>query len=381
MKKLLINLLVALIPKKEYRRKIRFYINKFNMSMFKEFDIFKKNIIKNNTVLLFEPNDSHAEVIIGYTKYLSDLGYNIDILTTKENIQSQFFISFVNIPNIKIFTANEILYKKYFKLEKIKNYEFIWFTSAKYYANKVNIIDYLGFTPKGKHKTLFTIHDTFDFYEEKLDFLIKQNQIISLANFTKGIMINPHYFCEYSLLPKNDATTFITIGAVTEHRKNYNMLFSAVRELILQNYKFKIIVISRNKAKNMPKNVRPYITFKQNLNFPDMYDEIIKSDFFLPLLDPKIKNQERYITTGVTGSTQLIYGFSKPCLIHEKFAKYYLFDEKNSIVYKDDLYDSMLKAINMSKEEYKLLQKNISDVAKSIQKKSINNLSKLLNSI
>lgn len=381
MKKLFTNLLLALIPNKKYRKKIRSYINKFNKSMFKELNTFKKNIIKNNTVLLFEPNDSHAEVIIGYAKYLSGLGYNIDILTTKENIQSRFFISFVDIPNIKIFIANEILYKKYFKLEKIKNYEFIWFTSTKYYANKVNIINYLGFTPEGKHKTLFTIHDTLDFDEETLDFLIKQNQIVSLSNFTKGIMVNPHYFCKYSLLLKNVTTTFITIGAILEYKRNYVTLFSAIRELILQNYKFKIIMISRNEAKNIPEDIKPYIIFKQNLNFPDMYNEIIKSDFFLPLLDPNNKDQERYITTGTTGSVQLIYGFSKPCLIHEKFAKYYLFDEKNSIIYKDDFYTAMLQAINMSKEEYKLLQKNISIVTKSVQKKSINNLTKLIKSI
>ena len=382
MKKKFINLFIMLIPIKKYRKKARFYLMKFTFSMFSEFKTFNNHDIKNKTVLIFEPNNSHAEVIIGYIKYLIDLGFNVDILTTKENANSNFLYSFQDNKNINLFIANETLYAKYFKSQKIKNYDFIWFSSVKYYANyikKNNIIDYIGFMPQGKNKTLFTIHDTFDFDEKTLNSLLKSNQIISLANFTKGVMINPHYFCKYPILAKNNITTFITIGAITSQRRNYQMLFDAIKKLVLNDYKFKIIIISRSEATNIPKDTTKHIEFKYNLDFPDMYKEIIKSDFFLPLLDPENIKHDRYITTGATGSTQLIYGFSKPCLIHKKFASHYMLDEKNSINYDNDFYASMIKAIDMDQNSYKELQENISKTAHNIQKSSIKNLKKILN--
>ena len=50
--------------------------------------------------------------------------------------------------------------------------------------------------------------------------------------------------------------------------------------------------------------------------------KIEENDYFLPLLDNRMTEHERYITIGTSGSFQLIYGFAKPCLIHTKFADY-----------------------------------------------------------
>lgn len=383
MKKLLIVLLTTFISNEQYKKTVRFNMKKFKFSMFKEFIVFKNNRVKDKTVLVFEPNGCHAEVIVGYTKYLYELGYKVDILTTRKNIKSKFFNSFLDNQNIKLFTANEALYKAYLKSKKIKEYEFVWIMSSKYYINhskNTNIVDYLGFTPIGKNKTIFTIHDTADFKKEQLDALIPNNQIVSLATFTKGVMVNPHYFCDYEIYPKNKITTFITIGEITNARRNYNELFSAIRNLISLNHKFKIVVISRSEPSGIPEDILSHIVFKRNLNYPDMYKEIINSDFFLPLLDPDNKEHERYITTGATGSTQLIYGFSKPCLIHQKFAPYYMLDETNSIIYKDDFLSSMLSAIKMEEKEYSNLQKNITQTSSKIKQISIKNLKTILSS-
>ena len=38
-----------------------------------------------NTVLMLEANDFHGEIMPGYIKYLLDLGYNVDLLTTEKH--------------------------------------------------------------------------------------------------------------------------------------------------------------------------------------------------------------------------------------------------------------------------------------------------------
>ena len=52
-----------------------------------------------------------------------------------------------------------------------------------------------------------------------------------------------------------------------------------------------------------------------------MYKYIAKSDFFLPLLDPKI--HKHYIKEQTSGSFQLSYGFNIPLIIEKTFAVNY----------------------------------------------------------
>ena len=99
---------------------------------------------------------------------------------------------------------------------------------------------------------------------------------------------------------------------------------------------------------------------KGRLDSEDTYTLIEESDFFLPLLDPTLKKNRDYLQFLTTGSKQIVTGFKKPWLINEEFANVYGFDDKNSIVYKEnELFEAMKKAINLSGEDYKGLQNNL----------------------
>lgn len=119
------------------------------------------------------------------------------------------------------------------------------------------------------------------------------------------------------------------------------------------------------------------------LNFEDMYNKLEEADYILPLLDPDNDEHNRYITTGTSGSFQLMYGFIKPAIIHKKFADYYNLNDKNAIVYDNnqDLYDKLIYSINIDANKYKSLQQNLIELSNSIYKKSINNLKTLINNI
>ena len=69
----------------------------------------------------------------------------------------------------------------------------------------------------------------------------------------------------------------------------------------------------------------------------EMYDEVEKADFFLTSYEPDFAPHLRYITTGTSGAFQLVYGFLKPVVIHEKFSGINGFDDKNSVIYSDSM--------------------------------------------
>ena len=89
----------------------------------------------------------------------------------------------------------------------------------------------------------------------------------------------------------------------------------------------------------------------------------------------------RYITTGTSGNFQLIYGFAKPCLIIKSFAPINGLDDKNSIVYdkNSDYAEAMQKAIEMTQDEYKIMQNNLKDYADKLYRVSLENMRRLIN--
>ena len=98
----------------------------------------------------------------------------------------------------------------------------------------------------------------------------------------------------------------------------------------------------------------------------------------MPLLDPENPAHDRYLTTGVTGSAQLIYGFAKVPVIHSKFAEFYRFNNSNAIVYNGDMADAMMRAINISGAEYETMRNELITTANEIKRESIDNLQEIL---
>jgi hypothetical protein len=110
-----------------------------------------------------------------------------------------------------------------------------------------------------------------------------------------------------------------------------------------------------------------------------LYNLIEDSDFILPSLDSEQLKHIRYITNGTSGAFQLSYGFVKPMIIDDKFAQYYNFDNSNSITYSSNQYaDALIKAIEMSKEDYLQMQSNLKDKANAIYNSSLQNLKALI---
>lgn len=380
--KIISNIIGLLIPFPETRRKIKRAIMKYDIYAITQFLFFISSRTRPNNICLIEFNNCHGEVISGFIPYLQNKGYNIDIVINKTVHEEKPFCRH-NMRGIRIYKSSPTTIRAIINSKHMKKYKHIFLMSSAYYKTKPNKHqDYCTLLPyfKRAHLKPYIIeHDLKDIAIFSEENELKENRIITLGKFDKGIFINPHDFGKVRALPKNKITTFIIVGKVEAKRKNFNTLINALEILANKHKHFRVIAIGNGQIEHLPENIRPYITITGRLKFPEMFNYMEQADFFLPLLDPDVKEHERYITTGVTGSAQLIYGFKKIPVIDQKFAGFYRFNDLNAIIYDRDLASAMEQAIEMTEAEYDRKRATLTETATTIKQESIDNLKRILN--
>ena len=334
------------------------------------------------TVLLIEPNDCHGEVLPGLARYFADLGYSVRVILSAYNFAQA---PFCRMPEVKFFCLNDMLLSYFVRKHKnkIEAYDALVLTSSSfyYYSEKDDMFCALDAFALRSLKNLYVVEHELSYVERfKEETLLKNNRLLVLGNFDRGVMVNPHYFGAIKKHIKNDIVNFIVVGGINSIRKNHRLLIDAVEELVNKGIKnFCVTLVGRGNLPEIPPQIRSQIVFKGALKFPEMFDEMERADFFLPLLDEKNPDHERYITTGVTGSAQLIYGFLKPPLIERKFASFYGFDRENSFVYDTGkLVSAMQTAINMSHQASEIQKSSLKVLADNVYRQSFENLKKIL---
>ena len=343
--------------------------------------------IRANSVLLVEFNNFHGECLIGAAKYFADLGYNVDVCMSASEFKLNPFAEYFS-DNVRLFAMDKDGMKNILCHDIMEKYEHIYLNSD-FVSNQgqgTPIIDFIGHDikfPEGKYIIMSHHAEEYDKISPESDkfSIVTLNNLPVLAD-KQYSMLNTHYFCDYVRNSKNKVINFICIGQIESKRKNHSLLFEAIDSLLKQNItNFKITVIARMGDLSIPKHIKPYLDFKGRLNYHDMYEELKKADFYLTLFDPDNPEHERYLTSGSSGSYQLIYGFSLPCLIPHKFqTPVNGFNDDNSIGYdnNDDLADAMKKAILMPEAEYMQKVNNIKTLADLIYNQSLSNLRNIL---
>ena len=335
--------------------------------------------IKNNSILILEPFRYHYECTPGFSKYFIDLGYDVDIVMNNFGITS--FCFFEPIEKIRFFLYENL---DYFK-ENIDNFSIIF--------NKYNYL--LIETTEPKEIILFDNlnllninHSIFVFhhidYLNKLPFTKKltRNQIWSLGKFPFGKQVNPHFFGYLKYKRKNRITKFFMTSTI---RRNYELVISTVEKIKSEKFKFRFIVIGKSKTftkSSIMKQLRNNFSFKYNVTYSELYKEVYDSDYIILNLVPNNIYDTRFTKIRVTGSVQLAYGFLKPVIIHQDFAKIYNFNSSNSFIYDDSNFLSIMKdAINLDNARYQKMKENILLLSKDIYHKSLFNVNNSLNRI
>ena len=360
--------------------KFKFKIN-HNKSDKKEIKRFNNNPIGKNSILIVEANVCHGETISGYAKMFSELGYDVDIITTPEVYQEKPFCRLEKQYYQNIYSISGEKINKALCLSKIKDYKHIFFNSYQLYYNNTfrdNTITIFEFFDK-----IVSPQNGFLALEHHLDKIdtdmCKEKRIIQLGNIRPNVVFcNSHYYGKFEKHEKNNITQFIIVGSINAYRKNFDLLIKSAKELLDKNVEnFHINIIGSGKI-IIPKRLQKNISCLGRLSFDEMFNYVEKSDFILALLDPDDDTHLRYLEDGTSGTFQLSYGFCKPILIHSKFAKKHYYNESNSVIYHEDFTKSLEKCINMSNTEYSNCVENLKNTIQEIENTSIKNLKEVL---
>ena len=331
--------------------------------------------IKKGTVLIFEPHNYHLECLPGFSKYLIDLGFNVDILMMRVGVD--YFQYFYPKENIRFFIYNNItqIINNSESLSSInKKYDYILLETANKFEkdlyNKLNLLTI--------NNSIFIFHE-IGYADKSFEKYYLQNRIWTLGNISKGLQVNPHFFGNINIKEKNKKTRFFLTSSFN---RNYKPIIESVNKLQKENFNFEIIITGRSNifsSENITKNISDKFIFKLKAKFSELYRLVKSSDFIIILLDPKSSYDNLFNRSRVTGSFQLSIGFLKPCIINKQYSKFYNLNHENSLIYDNlDLFNAMKKAILLNKFEYKKLQNKLKLNKNELYKISIENIKKFI---
>lgn len=363
------------------------YKSKLEYSTIKTNKEFKFNIEKifkyenkNNTVLIFEPNNYHYECTPGFTQYFLDLGYNVDIiLNSFGNDAFDLFKSFKNIRLFIYININQIKNLTQNITMILKRYKYILIQTTD--LKKKNLYKKLSFFKL--NNTFFVFHNLSFAQKMKMINNKYKNRIWVLGNYSEGLQVNPHYFGKINCQSKINKTKFFITSTV---KRNYNFLLKAVEKLKKDHLQFQIIVTGWSKnfcSKTIPKKLRgSTLIFKYKVTYSQLYKIIKDCDYIIINLDPDISSNNLFRSVQSSGSIQLSYGFLKPVLINRYFASFYKMNAENSFIYdNNNFYEVMKKAILLNNVDYNKKRKNLMKLSNQIYTLSLFNVKKALNSI
>lgn len=339
---------------------------------------FKNCKVRENSVLLVEPNPFHGEIMPGFINYLQNLGFNVDLYWRYENSKNS---SVYKVKNINKYIFPPILMRLVFLDKKISCYKFFFLTTTTFVKpNRQDVLffDYLGYIPKTQEGVLIVEHNLrmcLDKYNERK--YLNSGRLFTLSGVDRTPIVSPHFFVdEIHNSNKNNLTTFIVAG---RYLKSSNVFFDAVKNLIKNNISnFKVIVIGCNPK--IPYLLRNNVKVEGFIKCPKMFSLINSSDFILPLLNYEDKSHHKFLNESTTGARLLSLGFNKPLVINEIFGKAYECTNKNSIIYSNhELYDAMRKAIAMTSYDYSIMVNNLRLLERRIYQKSLDNLKVAMN--
>lgn len=371
------------IPFRSLRKKLRTflkdYVSDYDKDARRSEKAWRKHEIAEHTVLVVEPNDCHGEVIPGFCSLLLSMGYRVDVLM-HHSLGCQFPLCRSGKEGIRVFTIMKTLWPCLSREEILNRYEAIIFTSSLFYTRPgmPSALDVTGL--RSRRNLLIVEHELNDIERLKEEAFEQEGRLLTLGAFRQGTMVNPHSFGQVSITIRNPKPEFITVGALSAERKNHSLLLEALTDLYNAGFKdFSVTIVGEGETGEIPEHLRPFLNITGKLDFPSMFAVMERADYFLPLLDPANPAHERYISTGVTGSAQLIYGFAKIPLIHEKFASFYRFDAQNALLYdKEGLSNAMCRAIKQTSAEYAAMQQNLLNLGRQMDGQSRANLERAL---
>ncbi len=341
-------------------------------------EYYKKSNIRKKSVLIIEAADCHGEVIPGFVTYFKSIGFNIDVIMTNNNFELNP-LSRISDHSVRIYHNDKYSLFKLIDIDILSKYFLIIFTSRSLYYHIDNILhptiyQYFKNLRQLKNKIISVEHH-LEYIDQGADdnFVVLANpaEVENLKNLTVNF---PCYGNFKMQTKKNDITKFVVVGNIENKRKNFDLLINTFSRIPHLNYSVEII--ARRGDIELPDIIKGRFNISINAPYEKLYQVVEDSDFILPLLDPTIEDHMRYLSHGTSGTFQLVYGFHKPCILHQAFAKQYFLSNKNSILYNsnEEFYHQVLSAIEMDNNKYENMVHSLKLLCEQLHEKSEKNL-------
>lgn len=361
-------------------------------------------------ILVFEPNKHHYEILPGFCQLFIKLGYDVDLLVRNHSALGNEFCR-ANIP-VSVFNYDKDGYTALAERCKYEKYDFIFVSSFDHIENGQLIDAVKRINDLNLNIPYFgCFHDLSNIGQFNNIELFRKGRIIALSDYKFNNacipMVNPQYFCEsVKKHSKNDVTSFVMVGTNiwrnelehsldSKHIKGIKLRIDSIGGFDAVKYRknrykrmifypiAKLFHISKYSNPNMKPATRQSINKITNvgkLSFQEMYSTIERADFIL--LNIKIHPNTDFISNKTSGSKQLALGFNKPPIMPEEIAKAYGFDDTNAVIYQAGrLDDALIRACNLSDQEYLKMIDSLDKFSNSIEKKSLMNIQKVIEGI
>jgi glycosyltransferase involved in cell wall biosynthesis len=346
--------------------------------------------IPRKTVLLVEPQPWHGEILPGFAKYFTDLGYSVDVVVRYANYADNPFCRFARKPDLFVFTLWGM--KRLLSSSCLQKYEYVLLTSdlmyLAEYSHWARFVYLLPEVPQGRLGGSFVEHDVQLCLKRHPEILndigiCKRyfSQVFALTAVEavnhKVQMLNPHYLGEVSERKELNPgkRIFVSIGRISRKTRNYDSLWGSLRELS-RKCDCEVWIIGKVEERELLCDLPDCVRLLGRLSFSEMYSRLERANFLLPLLSPNVEAHRHYLHGCTSGSRQLSLGFCLPMVIQKDFADVYGFDSTNAVVYEDDadLGAAMQLAITMPPDEYADLCKSLDVMRQRVYDESLCNL-------
>lgn len=386
LKKIITEIIVLIIIKKEKKKLLRNFLR--NRSFFAELLSLASFLInqRSGDVLYIEPSDAHGEIVPGYIKLFVDMGMKVDVVIDSSVFKMKS-LHFFKSTKYKIYVTNFYFLKYILNSKRAQMYKIVFIATNEIYQyyNKLFCNIFFNFALTNIEKLLLVEHDlkNLERYNSSLE-LYQKGRVAVLKNFKQDALLKeivPDYFGDFSHQSEdNKEVVFIVVGGLSSNRRNPELIVHGVNFLFRHGFEsFRIVIVGDGKLPYLPKKCAEKIFMKGRLEFPEMYQEIRNSDFFLPLFDSNFDAHQKYKTSVCSGSIQLIFGFSIPAVLNRDFAKIYGLDCDSSVLYEDnEIGLGMMKAIQIDEKFRHQMSINLESKRFERYANSLSNLQKCI---
>jgi len=315
-------------------------------------------------VLILELNNYHDEVLPTWCRAFRELGFRVDVLTSRANWKKNVFALTEKPDSLRWQRLFRVFLKKGLAFLLRWRYTVIVF-------NSVEPAEFLRFAGRFGKRCIGVLHNAaLVTRDPEYSRTLREGPTVlwSLADFVSERYLGgtqhtlfPYHLSDRSVSP-GDTLTFCVQGHFEYGRRNYDSLLQALRRLKDDGVSgFRVAFIGKVKPHDFERfraaaeslEVMEFLQFfSSGLAYGEFFSQIAQCHYLLPLLEPGIPAHEGYYKDSATSSISMAVGLSVIPVMERKLAELYGLTEI-ALTYSLDetLYQAMSVAIGLSEAD------------------------------